>query len=105
MEKELWINVKGELSGQLPDHTMSTWFEPIEPVVIDDEKMAPGTLPSIYIGDIAESNYGARPLGLPGYYPMDNRSYQAYAQMARTDDGFHKYMNGFLNGETQVVAE
>ena len=37
MEKELWINVKGELSKQLPDHTMSTWFEPIEPVVVDDE--------------------------------------------------------------------
>tara|TARA_Y100001960_G_C14765441_1_gene876671 strand:+ start:2400 stop:3227 length:828 start_codon:yes stop_codon:yes gene_type:complete len=104
---DVWIGRRRELMTMA--HASKTSLVTAEQVtdqkLIDDEKMAAGTLPSLYIGDIAESNYGAKPLGLPGYYPMDTTSYQTYAQMARTDDGFHKYMNGFLNGETQVAAE
>ena len=56
MEKELWNKIKGELSNQLPDHTMSTWFEPIEPVVIDDEKMVL-EVPNQFFYDWIESHY------------------------------------------------
>ena len=56
MEKELWNKVKGELSNQLPDHTISTWFEPIEPVAIDDEKMVL-EVPNQFFYDWIESHY------------------------------------------------
>ena len=56
MEKELWNRVKGELSSQLPDHTISTWFEPIEPVVIDSEKMVL-EVPNQFFYDWIESHY------------------------------------------------
>ena len=56
MEKELWSRVKEELSGQLPGHTMSTWFEPIEPVVIDSEKMVL-EVPNQFFYDWIESHY------------------------------------------------
>ena len=56
MEKELWNKVKGELSNQLPDHTMSTWFEPIEPVVVDHEKMVL-EVPNQFFYDWIESHY------------------------------------------------
>ena len=56
MEKELWNKVKGELSNQLPDHTMSTWFEPIELIVVDDEKMVL-EVPNQFFFDWIESHY------------------------------------------------
>ena len=56
MKKELWNKVRGELSNHLPDHTMSTWFEPIEPVVIDDEKMVL-EVPNQFFYDWIESHY------------------------------------------------
>ena len=56
MKKELWNKVREELSNQLPSHTMSTWFEPIEPVVIDDKKMVL-EVPNQFFYDWIESHY------------------------------------------------
>ena len=56
MEKDIWNKVKWELSQQLPDHTISTWFEPIEPVVVDDEKMVL-EVPNQFFYDWIESHY------------------------------------------------
>ena len=56
MEKELWNKLKAELSNQLPGHTMSTWFEPIEPVVVDDKKMVL-EVPNQFFYDWIESHY------------------------------------------------
>ena len=56
MDKEIWKKIKEELSGQLPDHTMSTWFEPIELVVVDEEKLVL-EVPNQFFYDWIESHY------------------------------------------------
>ena len=35
----------------------------------------------------------------------DAEVYQAYADMARTEDGFYAFMDSFLNGDVLVAAE
>ncbi len=56
MNKKIWGKIKMELSNQLPDHTMSTWFEPIEPLVIDKEKIVL-EVPNQFFYDWIESHY------------------------------------------------
>ena len=56
MDNKVWNNIKRELSNQLPDHTMSTWFEPIEPIVIDEEKIVL-EVPNQFFYDWIESHY------------------------------------------------
>ena len=56
MDNKVWNNIKRELSNQLPDHTMSTWFEPIEPIVIDEEKIIL-EVPNQFFYDWIESHY------------------------------------------------
>ena len=56
MDKNFWKKIKGELSKQLPDHTMSTWFEPIDPIAIDEERVVL-EVPNQFFYDWIESHY------------------------------------------------
>ena len=56
MDKKIWKKIKKELSNQLPGHTMSTWFEPIEPIAIDGEKIVL-EVPNQFFYDWIESHY------------------------------------------------
>ena len=104
---DVWIGRRRELMTMA--HASSTSLVTTERIIqeklVADDTMAAGTLPSIYVGDIIEAKWGAKPLGLPGYYPLDAEAYQAYADMARTEDGFYAFMDNFLNGDVLVAAE
>ena len=48
---------------------------------------------------------GAKPLGLPGYYPPDEGTYRNYARMAQTKQGFQAFMDEFLANGSKIAAE
>jgi chromosomal replication initiator protein len=56
MAKALWKKIKGELSGQLPAHAISTWFEPIEPITKEGGELIL-EVPNQFFYDWIESHY------------------------------------------------
>ncbi len=61
--------------------------------LLDDPVLAAGVLPALYVEAIAVVANGAWPLALPDYYSADDAHLQLYAQMAKTDDGFARYLD------------
>ena len=72
----------------------------VEEIVDDDfladEITAAGTLPSLYVEAIALAPGGAQPLGLEGVYEADRAMLAEYAEMARSTDGFARWLDRFL---------
>ena len=58
MAKALWKKIKGDLSGQLPAHAISTWFEPIEPITKEGCELIL-EVPNQFFYDWIESHYRA----------------------------------------------
>ena len=58
MAKALWKKIKGQLSGQLPAHAISTWFEPIEPITKEGCELIL-EVPNQFFYDWIESHYRA----------------------------------------------
>jgi len=56
MAKKTWKKIKEDLSCQLPGHTISTWFDPINPVAIDGDSLIL-EVPSQFFYDWIESHY------------------------------------------------
>ena len=56
MAKSTWKKIKEDLSGQLPGHTISTWFDPINPVAIDGNNLIL-EVPNQFFYDWIESHY------------------------------------------------
>ena len=60
--------------------------------LLDDERLAPGTISATYIDAVAVAAHGAWPVGLLDEYPADAAHFAAYARAARTDEGFRAYL-------------
>ena len=56
MVKDIWLKVKGGLSEKLPAHTISTWFEPINPIALEKKELVL-EVPSQFFYDWIESHY------------------------------------------------
>ena len=56
MVKDTWSKVKARLSEKLPVHTMSTWFEPINPIAIEQNELLL-EVPNQFFYDWIESHY------------------------------------------------
>lgn len=65
-----------------------------ETSLLDDEKLAAGVLPAMYVTAVAEFKNAAWPTGLFAEYELDAREVENYARSARTPEGFLAYMNG-----------
>ena len=61
-------------------------------------RLAPGTIAHVYVTACAEVETGAWPLALPGYYSADSAHLAAYAEEARTMDGFGRYLSQHVLG-------
>ncbi len=64
-----------------------------------DEAIAAGTLPGMYVTAIAEVAGGAKPLGLTDCYDRDLDHIRAYAEAAKTEDGFQAYLEEYVLDE------
>jgi glutaconate CoA-transferase subunit A len=67
------------------------------------EETAAGTLPAIYLAGTAVAERGAWPLGLPDHYPTDEEHFRHYSTLARTSDGFARYLDEFVHQRRQAA--
>jgi glutaconate CoA-transferase subunit A len=61
------------------------------------EETAAGALPALYVGAIAVAPRGAWPLNLWDRYPVDEAHIRQYCDMARTPEGFQRYLADFVH--------
>ncbi|MGI9437370.1 MAG: CoA transferase subunit A [Geminicoccaceae bacterium] len=90
----VWIGVRREL--MLMAHSAETTLVTVEEITDEDllevERDAAGTIPALYIDRVVAAPGGAKPLGMSGIYPKDVDHLQAYAELAKTRDGFESYL-------------
>jgi glutaconate CoA-transferase subunit A len=71
--------------------------------LLASEETAAGTLPAIYVAATAVAKRGAWPLGLADHYETDETHLRRYAELARTADGFARYLDEFVHRHRQAA--
>jgi glutaconate CoA-transferase subunit A len=91
----VWIGVRRELMTMA--HAARRTLVTVEAITGDgllaDDRTAAGTVPGLYVAAIAEAKRGAWPVGLRGCYPADHDHLRLYAELARTAEGFARYLD------------
>lgn len=73
--------------------------------LLDDERLAAGTISATYIEALAVAERGAWPLALLDEYPADAAHLADYARLARTEAGFRDYLARFVLHQPAKAAE
>src|SRR6202521_336289 len=94
----VWIGRRRELVTMA--HAARKTLVSVEKIVEEDlmasEASAAGTLSSLYVGAVAEAPRGAWPLGLAEDYAPDGAHLVAYAEAARSEQGFRDYLGQYV---------
>jgi glutaconate CoA-transferase subunit A len=94
----VWIGVRRELMRMA--HAAKTTLVTVEAVTDDDlladDATAAGTIPALYVSAIAQASCGAWPVGLRHAYPADIEHLRRYAELAREEAGFARYLDEFV---------
>lgn len=102
----VWIGVRRELMTMA--HAARTTLVTVERIqddnLLDDVRWAAGTIPSLYIGAVAEMKNGAWPLGLWDHYPPDEEHLRAYVERARTPGGFAAYLTTHVTDPAEAAG-
>ncbi|MCQ4159829.1 CoA synthetase [Roseomonas sp. GC11] len=70
----------------------------VEGNLLEDERLAPGTISATYIEAVAVAARGAHPIGLLDEYGADAAYVAAYARAARTREGFDAWLAEHVTG-------
>jgi glutaconate CoA-transferase subunit A len=94
----VWIGVRRELMrmAHAARITLVTVEEITNEDLLADDRMAAGTIPALYVSAIAEARRGAWPIGLRQCYPADLDHLRRYAELARDEAGFARYLDEFV---------
>jgi glutaconate CoA-transferase subunit A len=68
----------------------------VEGNLLDDERLAPGTISGVYVEAAAIAARGAWPVGLLDEYFCDTAHVVEYARLARSEDGFRAYLERYV---------
>ncbi|MBV8458194.1 MAG: CoA synthetase [Acetobacteraceae bacterium] len=85
--------------------TLVTVERVVDANLLEDERLAPGTIPATYIEAVAVTPRGAWPLALLDEYPADPAHLSEYARLAKTEDGFRAYLDRFVFSRPAWAAE
>jgi len=96
----VWIGRRRELAtvAHAATRSLVTAETIVEGSLLDDETIAAGVVPGLYVEAIAEAPRGAWPLGLQDLYTADEAEMKRYAEAARSDSGFRAWLDGFVGG-------
>jgi glutaconate CoA-transferase subunit A len=102
----VWVGRRRELAtlAHAARRTVVTVEKIVDGNLLEDERLAPGTIGATYIEAVAVAAGGAWPIGLLDEYPMDAAHIAAYAKLARTDDGFREYLSRHVFAPRAVAA-
>lgn len=101
----VWIGRRRELAtmAHAAKRSLVTVEEVVDGSLLDDETIAAGVLPGLYVEAISEAPRGAWPLGLQDLYPADDAELARYAEAARTEAGFRAWLDGFLGRKSAAA--
>lgn len=90
----VWVGRRRELAtlAHASRSSLVTVERIVEGNLLDDERLAPGTIAATYIEAVAVAERGCWPLALLDEYPADAAHLRDYARAARTDAGFDTYL-------------
>ena len=81
-------------------HAARTTLVTVEEITDDDlladDGTAAGTIPALYVSAVAQARHGAWPVGLRRAYPADLQHLRHYAELARDEAGFARYLEQFV---------
>ena len=91
----VWVGRRRELAtlAHASLRTLVTVERMVPGNLLEDERLAPGTISGAYVTDIAVARHGAWPIALLDEYPADAAHLADYARAARTEDGFQAYLH------------
>jgi glutaconate CoA-transferase, subunit A len=94
----VWVGRRRELAtmAHASRRTLVTVEEIVDGSLLDDERLAAGVIPSLYVASLTFAPRGAWPLGLPDCYEADQAELARYADEAKTEDGFRAYLARLL---------
>ncbi len=104
----VWIGPRRELMtmAHAAKETLVTVEAIVEGDLLASDETAAGTIPSLYVSAVAEAEFGARPLAFWDAYPAEAAQISDYVRLARSEDGFARYVARYLGGgETTTAAE
>jgi glutaconate CoA-transferase subunit A len=93
----VWIGVRREL--MLMAHAAASTLVTVEEVTDDllaEDESAAGTIPALYVSATEQVQQGAWPIGLRRHYPPDHEHLRHYAELARSDEGFARYLDRYV---------
>jgi glutaconate CoA-transferase subunit A len=73
--------------------------------LLEDERLAAGTIAATYIEAVALAERGAWPLALLDEYPADDSHLAEYARLAKTEEGFQAYLERYVFAPRAEAAE
>ena len=93
-EGNVWIGRRRELATMA--HAAKRSLVTAETIqdqnLLEDERLAAGVVPALYVSAVAEAERGAWPIGLEGRYEPDTAHIADYVRTARSEDGFRAYL-------------
>ncbi len=94
----VWIGRRRELAtiAHASRRTYVTYEELRDGDMLEDELLAPGVLSSVYVTAAAPAARGAWPLGVVDLYAIDDAHLAHYGRVARTREGFERYLEEFV---------
>ena len=94
----VWIGLQHELATMA--HAAAKTIATVEKIhdgnLMEDARLAPGTLPGFYVDTVVVAERGAWPLPLPSQYGADAEHLAVYAKMAATEQGFAEYLDKYV---------
>lgn len=104
-EGNVWVGRKRELINM--SHASKATVVTVDKIVtgslFDDEKMAAGILPALYVNRISECPNGSWPLAFWYSGGGDDMHLKTYMQMAGTDEGFEDYLQQYVYTESVLA--
>ena len=101
----VWIGNRRDLARTA--HASRTTLVTVEAIhdgdLLADEQMAPGTLSSTYVSAVALAPRGAWPLEMTRRYRTDMAHMREYARLARSDEGFARYLGMHVLGTSAAA--
>jgi glutaconate CoA-transferase, subunit A len=93
-EGNVWVGRHRELAvmAHAARRSLVTVERIVEDSLLENERLAPGTISAAYVEAVAIAERGAWPGGLVDEYPDDAAHFSEYAALAKSEEGFRAYL-------------
>ena len=106
-EGNVWVGRRRECAtiAHASRRTLVTVERVVDGSLLEDERLAPGTVSATYIDAVAVAKHGARPAALLDEYAFDAAFVAEYARAAKTAAGFAAWCEQHVGAPLLAAAE